>query len=82
MRTFFFAAAIGLITIFATVSPAQTAVAPGADSGIAAKYAIGEVKSVDAAAKQITIKTDAGSTVLVALSDKTTYKKLAPAKRR
>lgn len=50
----------------------------GADPGIAPKYAIGEVKTIDAAAKQITIKTDAGSTVLVALSDRTTYKRLAP----
>jgi hypothetical protein len=48
------------------------------DPNIAAKYAIGEVKSIDAAAKQLTIKTDAGSTVTVSLSDKTTYKKLAP----
>ena len=50
----------------------------GSDPGIAAKHAIGEVKTIDAAAKQITIKTDAGSTVTVALSDKTTYKRLAP----
>ncbi|HEU4932518.1 MAG TPA: hypothetical protein VFT48_10580, partial [Pyrinomonadaceae bacterium] len=34
--------------------------------------------SIDAAAKQLTIKTDAGSMVMVSLSDKTTYKKLAP----
>jgi len=50
----------------------------GADPGIAPKYAIGEVKTIDAAARQLTIKTDAGSTVSVVLSDKTTYKKLAP----
>jgi hypothetical protein len=48
------------------------------DPGIAAKNAIGDVKKIDATAKQITIKTDAGSTVSVVLSDKTTYKKLAP----
>ena len=50
----------------------------GGDPNIAAKYAIGEVKSIDATAKQITIKTDAGSTVAVSVSDKTSYKKLAP----
>jgi hypothetical protein len=50
----------------------------GGDPGIAAKHAIGEVKTIDATAKQITIKTDAGSTVSVVLSDKTTYKRLAP----
>lgn len=75
MRKFFFAAAIGLITLLASIpaSMAQTA-----DPGIAAKHAIGEIKSVDAAAKQLTIKTDAGSVVTVSLNDKTTYKKLAP----
>jgi hypothetical protein len=69
MKTFFFAAALGLITLFAP---------QGGDPNITAKYAIGEVKSIDATAKQLTIKTDAGSTVTVSLSDKTTYKKLAP----
>ena len=31
------------------------------DPNIAAKHAIGEIKSIDAAGKQLTIKTDAGS---------------------
>src|SRR5689334_12260518 len=73
MRTFFFAVAIGLISL--TLSSAALA---QDDPSIAAKYAIGEVKSIDATAKQLTIKTDAGSMVTVSLSDKTTYKKLAP----
>jgi len=68
MRTFFFAAAIGLITLLVQ----------GSDPNITAKHAIGEVKAIDAAAKQMTIKTDAGSTVLVSLSDKTIYKRLEP----
>ena len=69
MKTFFFAAALALITLV---------VPQGGDPNITAKYAIGEVKSIDATAKQLTIKTDAGSTVTVSLGDKTTYKKLAP----
>jgi hypothetical protein len=69
MKTFFFAAALGLITLLAP---------QGGDPNITAKHAIGEVKTIDASAKQLTIKTDAGSTVTVSLSDKTTYKKLAP----
>ena len=77
MRTFFFAAAIALISLlFSSPLFAQTG-----DPDIAAKYAIGEVKSIDAAAKQLTIKTDAGSMVSVTLSDKTTYKKLAPGEK-
>jgi len=79
MRKFFFATAIGLITIaFSSVSFAQPAAAQGSDPNIAAKHAIGEIQSIDAAAKQVTIKTDAGSMVTVVLNDKTTYKKLAP----
>src|SRR6185503_13106366 len=73
MRTFFFAAAIALsLLASSSASLAQT------DPNIAAKHAIGEIKSIDAAAKQLTIKTDAGSIVTVSLNDKTTYKKLAP----
>jgi len=75
MRTFFFAAALAIISLFLS-SPAV--LAQSGDPNIAAKHAIGEIKSIDAAAKQLTIKTDAGSMVSVSLSDKTTYKKLAP----
>ena len=74
MRAFFFPAAIGLITLFAS-SAAQ---AQATDPAITAKHAIGEVTTIDSAAKQLTIKTDAGSMVTVSLSDKTTYKRLAP----
>ncbi|HEX5890111.1 MAG TPA: hypothetical protein VFY61_15485 [Pyrinomonadaceae bacterium] len=69
MKTFFLAISLGIALALFT---------QGGDPGIAAKHAIGEVKTIDAAAKQITIKTDAGSTVAVSLSDKTTYKRLAP----
>jgi hypothetical protein len=69
MKTFFFVAVLGLITLLAP---------QGGDPNITAKHAIGEVKTIDTTAKQLTIKTDAGSTVTVSLSDKTTYKKLAP----
>ena len=75
MRTFYFAVAMAFISLLLS-SPA--AHAQTADPNIAAKHAIGEIKSIDAAAKQLTIKTDAGSMVMVSLSDKTTYKKLAP----
>ena len=78
MRTFFFAAAIAIISLLAS-TPASFAQTD--DPNIAAKYAIGEVKSIDAAAKQLTIKTDAGSVLTVTLSDKTTYKKLAPGEK-
>ena len=78
MRTFFFAAAIAIISLLAS-SPASFAQTD--DPNIAAKHAIGEIKSIDTAAKQLTIKTDAGSVLTVTLSDKTTYKKLAPGEK-
>src|ERR1044072_8491386 len=78
MRTFFFAAALAIISLLAS-SPAS--LAQSDDPNIAAKHAIGEIKSIDAAAKQLTIKTDAGSVVTVTLSDKTTYKKLPPGEK-
>ena len=71
MKTFLFAIALALFA-------QSTLFAQGTDPGIAAKHAIGEVKTIDAAAKQLTIKTDAGSMVTVSVSDKTTYKRLAP----
>ena len=74
MRALVFTA-ISLITLSIATS---VALAQGNDPSIAAKHAIGEVKSIDAATKQVTIKTDAGSVVTVSVNDKTTYKKLAP----
>ena len=63
-------------TTTSTGSPAQ-----GGDPGITANGAIGEVKVIDSAAKQLTIKTDAGSLVTVGLGDKTVYMRLAPGEK-
>ncbi|HET7113755.1 MAG TPA: hypothetical protein VFI57_08940, partial [Pyrinomonadaceae bacterium] len=67
--------AISLITLSLATS---VALAQAGDPAITAKHAIGEVKSIDPATKQLSIKTDAGSVVTVSVGDKTTYKKLAP----
>lgn len=80
MRALIFAA-IALITL--TLASSVSLVSPvsfaqGSDPNIAAKHAIGEVKTIDAATKQLSIRTDAGSEVTVSVSDKTAYKKLAP----
>src|SRR5678816_3211623 len=74
MRALTFAA----VTLITLAFASSVALAQGTDPNIAAKHAIGEVKTIDTAAKQLTIKTDAGSMVTVSLNDKTTYKKLAP----
>jgi len=79
MRALSFAAAIAIAALISfnsgltSAAPQQTP-----DPSIQAKGAIGEVKSIDAASKLITIKTDAGSVVMVLYTDRTTYKKLAP----
>ncbi len=80
MKAFLFSAAIVLASLLASTSTsiAQSPTTQATDTAITAKGAIGEVKTIDPASKQITIKTDAGSVVTVSLSDKTSYKRLAP----
>src|SRR4030095_13457076 len=48
------------------------------DPSISPNRALGEVKAIDAAAKQLIIKTDGGSLVNVTLSDATSYLRVAP----
>ncbi len=84
MKAPFLAIALVLVSVLAGFSAqAQTApTAPGSpqvtDPSITANRALGEVKVIDAAAKQLIIKTDAGSLVTVALSGSTAYKRIAP----
>jgi len=80
MRALFFAAALVTVglTPYGSKFSTQAAIQQAADAEITAKYAIGEVKSIDTSGKLITIKTEAGSTVMVLYTDRTTYKKLKP----
>ena len=81
MRALLFAAAIaiaGLISTSFGLTTVAASLQQTPDPGIQAKGAIGEVKSIDPASKLVTIKTDAGSVVMVLYTDRTTYKKLAP----
>jgi hypothetical protein len=81
MRALFIAAmlitAAGLISLGSGFN-SQAATQQTPDPGIQANWAIGEVQSIDTSGKLITIKTDAGSVVMVLYTDRTTYKKLAP----
>jgi hypothetical protein len=88
MRAPFFVIALVLVGVLAGSSVhAQTpriAPAPAAqagDPGITPNGAIGEVKVIDNAAKQLIVKTDAGSLVTVIFSDKTVYMRLAPGEK-
>ena len=82
----FFAVVIGFTLLQVSTTYAQTpqssASSQVADPAITATGAIGEVKAIDAASKQMTVKTDAGSLVTVSLSDKTVYMRLAPGEQK
>jgi hypothetical protein len=78
MRALFFAAAIGLAGLISVSTGISSALQQTADPDIKAKGAVGEVTSIDAPSKLVTIKTNAGSVVMVLYTDVTTYKKLAP----
>jgi len=73
---------VGLLTQFGvqaqtTSSPAAGS-APAGDPSISPNRALGEVKVIDAAAKHLIIKTDAGSLVTVVLNETTSYMRVAP----
>ncbi|HSE31324.1 MAG TPA: hypothetical protein VLA93_07075 [Pyrinomonadaceae bacterium] len=82
MRALFLAVAVALATLHLSLVLAVSVKAqiqdPATDSSIAAKHAIGEVKTIDVPQKILSIKTDAGTTVFVTITDKTIYKRLAP----
>ncbi|MEK6283299.1 MAG: hypothetical protein AABN95_23335 [Acidobacteriota bacterium] len=74
----------GDTSAFAQPASSTTASQTGqqtSDPGVTANGAIGEIKVIDAAAKQLTVKTDAGSVVVVALSDATVFMRLAPGEK-
>jgi len=65
----------------AQTNQTTTAAPQTGDSSITANRALGEVKVIDTAAKQLIIKTDAGSLVTVALSDGTSFMRVAPGEK-
>jgi len=84
MKAPFLAIALVLVAVLGgpSVSGQATTPAPASpqtsDPSISPNRALGEVKVIDAGAKQLIIKTDAGSLVTVALSDSTSYMRIAP----
>jgi hypothetical protein len=60
---------------------AQPTPAATTDAGITANGVIGEVTAIDAAANRLTVKTDAGASLSVVLSEKTAYMRLAPGEK-
>ena len=79
MKAPFIAFALLFISLVGGVAGAQTApAAQTSDPTISPNWAIGEVKVIDAANKQLIIKTDGGALVTVNLSDSTSYMRVAP----
>lgn len=71
-------AAFGNALAQTATTPAGAAQQPAGDPNITPNAVIGEVKAIDATAKQMTVKTDAGSVVTAVLSDATSYLRVAP----
>jgi co-chaperonin GroES (HSP10) len=72
---------VGLLagsSAIAQTNPTPAAAPQAGDPSISPNRALGEVKIIDAASKQLIIKTDAGSLVTVILSDATSYMRVAP----
>ena len=87
MKAPFLAIALVLVGILAgagvnaQTGPSTPPAQQGGDPGITPNGAIGEVKVIDTGAKQLIVKTDAGSLVTVALGEKTVYMRLAPGEK-
>ncbi|MDQ6652324.1 MAG: hypothetical protein M3Y84_06235, partial [Acidobacteriota bacterium] len=87
MKALFLATAfvLGLVVAgpgaYAQTTPSTSSSQQTGDAGITPNGAIGEVKVIDTAAKQLIVKTDAGSLVTVALAEKTIYMRLAPGEK-
>ncbi|MDQ1729179.1 MAG: hypothetical protein QOD33_1304 [Pyrinomonadaceae bacterium] len=81
MKAFFFAVALVVVIGSAGFSIYAQTGTPASDENITPNRAVGEVKVIDAPAKQLILKTDAGSLVTVVLSDATTYMRVAPGEK-
>ena len=71
----------GCVNIYGQTPQSSPTAKQAGDVNITPNGVIGEVRSIDAAARQMVVKTDAGSLVTVNLSDKTAYKRLAPGEK-
>ena len=82
IRKSFFILTLILLTTAGSVVNAQTSgsatPAQTGDPDITLNRVIGEVKSIDAATRQIVVRTDAGSVVTATVSDTTAYLRVAP----
>ena len=78
-RTLAILIAIAMAAVSALAQTPQPS--PAANSGISAYGVIGEVKSIDANARQMVVQTEGGAQVTVMLNDKTAYKRVPPGEK-
>jgi co-chaperonin GroES (HSP10) len=64
--------------IAATVSNAQVSTPAGSGSRSVQQHLIGEVTATDQTTGQLTVRTDAGASVVVSTNERTTYRRLPP----
>jgi co-chaperonin GroES (HSP10) len=72
---------VGVLAGFTVDAQTPNPTTQGSDENITPNRAVGELKVIDAAARQLIIKTDAGSLVTVVLNDSTTYMRVAPGEK-
>jgi hypothetical protein len=80
MKRFFLTFTLAVAALSCAVAAsAQTAGTPAsATTARAAQHLIGEVTAVDPSGNQLTVKSDAGPTVVVATNEKTVYRSIPP----
>jgi hypothetical protein len=78
MRALFSVVSFAFIAMLVSFGISGQAAAQSGDPAITATRVSGEVTAIDVAAKQMILKTDAGSVVTIALSDATSYMRLPP----
>lgn len=61
-----------------TPAPAVSAAQRGADAGITSRFVLGEITELTPAENRLTLRTDAGNTVVVALTATTAFKRVPP----
>jgi hypothetical protein len=72
---------VGVLAGFTADAQTTNPTAQVSDENITPNRAVGELKVIDAAARQLIIKTDAGSLITVVLNDRTTYMRVAPGEK-
>lgn len=75
-------ATFGITSIFAqTPTMANPAPQSGADAGITARFVLGEITELASTENRLTLRTDAGNTVVVALTATTAFKRVPPGEK-